>query len=257
MYTVLHVEQSEFFLKMARNIIEEKQYKYIATNDINEAITILENNKIDLVITSFYPTGGSVEELIKEVNSKYEAPIFVVTSNNIDANKKDLINLGVTEYILKNDFEEEIGKHINYVFRYDKYMNDLREAKIAVVEDSNLEKEFQKEIFYRYNIKNIDFYESGDELEKSRKEYDIYLVDIVLKNEFGKELIRKLRVNNIEAIIIAVTGLDNTKTLASILDAGANDIINKPIDESLFISKLKSNIRVYTLNKEIKRILDK
>lgn len=48
----------------------------------------------------------------------------------------------------------------------------------------------------------------------------IYLVYSILKNEFGKELVRKLRVNNIESIIIVVTGLDNTKILASILDVG-------------------------------------
>lgn len=141
MYTVLHVEQSEFFLTIAKNIIEEKNYKYISTNDIKEASSILTNNKIDLIITGLYPQGGSIEAFIKEVNSKYEAPIFVVTSNNIDAKKKDLINLGVTEYILKNDFENEITKHINYVFQYDQYMNDLREVKIAVVEDSMFERE--------------------------------------------------------------------------------------------------------------------
>lgn len=78
-----------------------------------------------------------------------------------------------------------------------------------------------------------------------------------MKNEFGKDLIRNLRINNIEAIIVAVTALDNAKTLASILDVGANDIISKPINENLFISKLKSNIRVYTLNKKIQTILDK
>lgn len=257
MYTVLHVEQSEFFLRIGKNIIEEKNYRYIATNDINEASSILRNNKVDLVITCLYPEGGNIEDFIKEVNSKYEVPIFVVTSNNIDAQKKDLINLGVTEYILKNDFEDEIGKHINYVFQYDQYMNDLREVKIAVVEDSMFERERQKEIFDKHEIENVDFYESGRELVNSGRVYNIYLIDIILKDEFGKDLIRNLRINNIEAIILAVTALDNYKTLASILDVGANDIISKPINENLFIAKLKSNIRVYTLNKKIQMMLEK
>lgn len=256
MYTILHVEQSEFFIEIAKKIIRENGYKYMFTDDVNEAKDILENNKIDIVITCAYPQGGGVEELVKEVNSKYGLPIFVVTSNNMDEKKKELINLGVTEYILKNDFEE-IGKHINYVFAEDRHMNDLKESKIAVVEDSEFQKKIEKDMFDKYNIKNVDFYESGSELKNSDKKYDIYLIDIILKNEFGKELIRKIRLNNMKAIILAVTALDNSKTLASILDAGANDIIIKPVDENLFIAKLKSNIRVYTLNKEIDNILCK
>ncbi len=49
--------------------------------------------------------------------------------------------------------------------------------------------------------------------------------------------------------------MDNNKTLSNILNCGADDIINKPLDENLFIAKLKSNIRIYTLNKKIKSIL--
>ena len=255
MYTVLHLEQSEFFLKISKNIVEEKEYKYISTSNIKDAINILKNNKVDLIITCFYPEGGTIEEFVTLVNSEYEVPIFVVTSNNIDLNKKDLINLGVTEYLLKNDFEEEFGKHINYVFQYDQHMNDLRKSKIAVVEDSPFDREIQKNIYNKYKIENVDFYESSSDLIKSMKKYNIYLIDIILKDEFGKEIIRKLRINNREAIIIAVTGLDNTKTIASILDSGANDVINKPIDEKLFIAKLKSNIRAYTINKQIEDML--
>lgn len=257
MCTVLHLEQSEFFLKMARNLIEERNCIYISASNIKEASSILRNNKVDIVITSLYPEGGSVEEFVKEVNGRYEVPIFVVTSNNIDAEKKELVNLGVTEYILKSNFEDEIVKHINYAVKDDEHMADIMESRIAIIEDSVFEREREKDIFEKYNIKNVDFYESGLELKNSGKNYDIYLVDIILKNEFGKDLIRNIRVNNIESIIIAVTALDNPKILAGILDAGANDFIEKPINEQLFISKLKSNIRVYSLNKKIKNILQK
>ncbi len=78
----------------------------------------------------------------------------------------------------------------------------------------------------------------------------MYLIDMVLENEFGKTLIRQIRRNNINSSIIAVTVLDNNKTLSNILNCGADDIINKPLDEKLFIAKLKSNIRIYTLNKK-------
>ncbi|MGL5084108.1 MAG: response regulator, partial [Clostridium sp.] len=140
MCTILHLEQSEFFLKMARNLIEERNCRYISASNIKEASSILRNNKVDIVITCLYPDGGNVEEFIKEVNGKYEVPIFVVTGNNIDSEKRELVNLGVTEYILKSNFEDEIVKHINYALKDDEYMSDIIESRIAIIEDSAFER---------------------------------------------------------------------------------------------------------------------
>ena len=37
------------------------------------------------------------------------------------------------------------------------------------------------------------YFESGTELAESKKIYDIYLVDLVLQDEFGKNIIAELR----------------------------------------------------------------
>ena len=78
---------------------------------------------------------------------------------------------------------------------------------------------------------------------------------IILKNEFGKDIIRKIRRSNIDSSIIAVTALDNNKALSKILDCGADDFITKPIDEELFIAKLKSNVRIYSLQKKLDKFI--
>lgn len=101
MYTVLHIEQSEFFLKIVESEVLEKGYEYISTENFNEANSILRENHIDLIITSLYAKGGKIEEFVKDVNSKYNIPIFVVTSNDIDEHSRKIINLGISEYILK------------------------------------------------------------------------------------------------------------------------------------------------------------
>ena len=80
-------------------------------------------------------------------------------------------------------------------------------------------------------------------------------MNIILKNEFGKDIIRKIRRSNIDSSIIAVTALDNNKALSKILDCGADDFITKPIDEELFIAKLKSNVRIYSLQKKLDKFI--
>ncbi|AYE35376.1 response regulator [Clostridium septicum] len=254
MYTVLHIEQSEFFLKIVESEVLEKGYEYISTENFNEANSILRENHIDLIITSLYAKGGKIEEFVKDVNSKYNIPIFVVTSNDIDEHSRKIINLGISEYILKKDMKEEIRKHLDNIFREDEYMECLKEVSIAVLEDNKLERIIEKKLLEDYGIKNVDYYMSGELLLNSNKKYDIYLIDIILKNEFGKDIIRKIRRNNIDASIIAVTGLDNEKTLANLLNTGANDFITKPVNEDMFIAKLKSNVRVYNLEKKLKEL---
>ena len=115
--------------------------------------------------------------------------------------------------------------------------------EIAVIEDSHFSRLHLKDIFDRYKIKSVRYFESGTELAESKKIYDIYLVDLVLQDEFGKNIIAELREKSDESLIFAVTSLNNPNLLADVIDSGADDIIIKPIEEKIFIAKLKSFVR--------------
>ena len=125
----------------------------------------------------------------------------------------------------------------------DKYLQILKEKEIAVIEDSHFSRLHLKDIFDRYKIKSVRYFESGTELAESKKIYDIYLVDLVLQDEFGKNIIAELREKSDESLIFAVTSLNNPNLLADVIDSGADDIIIKPIEEKIFIAKLKSFVR--------------
>lgn len=90
MYTVLHIEQSDFFCKMVENILREKNYDYIATDSFNEAYNLIKEYDIDLIITSLYGKGGDIEDFIKNIGymDSNEIPIFIVTSDNDHEKKK-------------------------------------------------------------------------------------------------------------------------------------------------------------------------
>lgn len=257
MRTILHIEKSEFFCSIVRNSLAAAGYDYLSTGSFSEAFKIMHEKKVDAIVTSFYANGGTIKDFIEDINfsSNKGMPIFVVTGDDIDETKRELINLGVTDYILKKDLEDGIVDHINSVFESDQYMNNLKEAKIAIIDDSEFDISLEKDILENYDIHHVDCYSSGNDLLKSKKFYDIYLVDIILSNEFGENLIRKIRKDNLKCSIIAVTGLDNPKTLAAVLNSGADDFIIKPINEQLFISKLKSNIKTYTFNKQVNKLL--
>lgn len=255
MYNILHIEQSGFFSKLLEKIVKEKGHKYINVRDFNEARDVLNSQNVSLIISSLYANGGDIEEFVEAINKRFDIPIFVVTSEDMDDKRKDLVNIGISEYILKKDLEEEVRNYLDSIFRTDEYMRDLQEANIAIVEDNEFFIELEKEILRSRRIYNVDYYKDGKSLIDSGKKYDIYLIDIILKNEFGKDIIRKIRRSNIDSSIIAVTALDNNKALSKILDCGADDFITKPIDEELFIAKLKSNVRIYSLQKKLDKFI--
>ena len=156
---------------------------------------------------------------------------------------QQFMNLGVIQYIDKEDVDEALIKYIDNIFKLDKYLEILKEKDIAVIEDSHFSRLHLKDIFDRYKIKSVRYFASGIELAESKKNYDIYFVDLVLQNEFGKNIITELREKNKDALIFAVTSLNNPNLLADVIDSGADDIIVKPIEEKVFIAKLKSFVR--------------
>lgn len=256
MYTVLHLEKSEFFRKTMMELVTSKGYRYVNVETTKEAFEEIKKDEISLIVTSIWGSGENIEEFIQYVNSsKYKnIPIFVVTASKLDEDKKEFINLGVSDYILKDDFFSEFTKHLDAIFQENICMEALKSASIAIIDDSKFDLFRHRDILTKHDINNVDFYLSSNELFDSGKKYDIYIVDVVLKNEFGKNLIFSLRRNNIDASIIAVSSLDNHKLISSILDAGANDYITKPLDPQLYISELKSNARVLVLRNKIRDI---
>ncbi len=244
MHTILHIEPSEFFTQVIKGMLKDKDYEYISTDSYNEALILLEEIKVDLVLVSLEGNGMKSEEFIKSVTYRFEdLPICIVSGNKLNANMQQFMNLGIIQYIDKEAIEDELEKYIANIFKKDEYLDALRECSIAVIEDSHFSRLHLKEIFNNYEIKNVRYFESGNELLESKKKFDIYLVDLVLQDEFGKNIISDLREDNEDALVFAVTSLNNPKLLADVIDSGANDIINKPIEEKIFIAKMKSYMR--------------
>lgn len=252
MYSILHLEPSELIRKMVGDHLVEKGFDYIPVNTAQDAYNILQRLPINLIVTSMLIPDETIENFLRKVNEGMNShtPVFVVTSTSLGEDKKGIINLGISDYISKDNLLQEIIKHIEVVSQEDILMKYLRDFQIAVIDDVKFDREIIKSILDKYEINKVDYYDSGEKLLEKEKVYDLYLVDAVLKDEFGKNVVMQIRRNNLDASIVIVSSLTNPKTLASLLHAGANDYITKPIDEDIFIAKLKSHVRFHVLLKK-------
>lgn len=76
------------------------------------------------------------------------------------------------------------------------------------------------------------------------KEYDLVILDLMMPNMTGEEVIQEIRKNNkISIIVISAKGDKDTKI--NVLKLGADDFIKKPFDIDEVLAQVQANIRRY------------
>ena len=245
MFNVLHYDESELIKKMVKDTLRRANVDYIPVSVLSDAYKIINSTKLDLIVTSMIIEGSTIENLLKRINTSMNrnTPVFIITGSEINEGIKKVLNLGVSDYITKENLTAEISKYVDILIYQENVLNSLKNISIAVVDDNSLDQAVVKDILTREGINDVDFFDSGKDLLKNEKQYDLYIIDAVLKDEYGKGLVMQIRRKDFYATIIIISSLNNPKTLVSLLNSGANDFIQKPLNEGFFIAKLKCNMR--------------
>lgn len=101
MIKVLIVDDEEMICEFIEAYLNKENYKTIIANNGKDAIEIIDNQKIDLVILDRMLPDISGEEICKYINNSYDTPIIMVTSKTEDEDRIDGFNLGCDDYICK------------------------------------------------------------------------------------------------------------------------------------------------------------
>jgi two-component system cell cycle response regulator CtrA len=91
----------------------------------------------------------------------------------------------------------------------------------------------------------IDTADTGDEaLELARHyDYDIVVLDLMLPDMEGYEVIRRMRAARIDTPIIVVSGLSRPQAKVKALGIGADDFLTKPFDREELMARLQAVVR--------------
>ncbi len=86
MYSILHVETSNFYRVLIRNICTEIEIEYHSATTIDDALVLLAENPVNLIITAMELEDANSDKLIRRINeSPYKnIPIVVITGNDSD-----------------------------------------------------------------------------------------------------------------------------------------------------------------------------
>ena len=91
----------------------------------------------------------------------------------------------------------------------------------------------------------VDHIDTGEEaLELVRHyDYDIVLLDLMLPDMDGYEVVRRMRSNRIEAPVIVLSALTRPQDKVRAFSVGADDFITKPFDSTELLARMKAIVR--------------
>ena len=118
---------------------------------------------------------------------------------------------------------------------------DVSKAKVLVCDDSMMVRNKMKKLLTAYGFTQIYEANDGQAVEKFADIIpDITFMDIVMPELSGVEALKLIKTNSPDAVVIMATSVGTVGNLSEAIKLGANDFLQKPVDEEQ-LDKLLDN----------------
>lgn len=221
-----------------------------------EAKEHLQGGVVDLVTTSLRlpdMDGMELARYIREYSPQAYIPIVVVSGDVQERLLRRDIGADVTDYFDKSLGPQALSTFIRGYVRPEQQV----EGDVLYVEDSRVVAVATRRMMEKHGLKVTHVVSVEDaiaHLETARAQgrgpgIDIILTDVYLKGGLtGGDLLEDVRTRfgygKGELPILVMTGDDNVANQTALIRAGANDLVQKPTEERLLITKLGFQLRV-------------
>ena len=227
---------------------------------IAEAREILARGAVDLVTTALVLPDGdglALARSVREAQGQAYVPGIVVSGNAQEALESRAFTEDVTDY-----FDKSLGHGALAAFiRGYVQPAPIEGARVLYVEDSRVVAVATKRMLERQNMQVLHVLSVEDALEhlhrfRGRTDGDVgadlVLSDVYLKGILnGHDLLAQIRTafgyGKRRLPMVMMTGDDNRDNQASLLRDGANDLVLKPIEERLLVTKVLFQLRLAKL----------
>lgn len=259
---VMVVDGSKLVRKLIADVLRRDLpgVEVIGCDSIEEAQQALAQGPVDLVTTSLTLRDGdglALARMIREAAGQAYVPVIVVSG---DA-QQHLEQRRFTEYVT-DYFDKALGHEALATFiRGYVQPQTIPGATILYIEDSRVVAEATKRMLERQQL-NVLHVVSAEEaftlltaesLGRSRHRIDLVLTDVTLKGELsGRDVVQRVRVDfgygKRRLPVLVMTGDGNPHNQTGLLQSGANDLVLKPIEERLLVTKVLLQLRLARLN---------
>lgn len=259
---VMVVDGSKLVRKLIADVLQRDLpgVEVIGCDSIEDAQLALAQGSVDLVTTSLTLRDGdglALARMVREAAGQAYVPVIVVSG---DA-QQHLEQRRFTEYVT-DYFDKALGHEALATFiRGYVQPQTIPGATILYIEDSRVVAEATKRMLERQQL-NVLHVVSAEEaftlltaesLGRSRHRIDLVLTDVTLKGELsGRDVVQRVRVDfgygKRRLPVLVMTGDGNPHNQTGLLQSGANDLVLKPIEERLLVTKVLFQLRLARLN---------
>ena len=196
MFNILLVEDDKNLKKLMTTCLKKNNYETFEANNGEEALSVLEKNYIDLVITDIMMPKMDGYELIKTLRqSKYNIPILLVTAKDKYQDKEEGFLLGADDYMVKPIDIKEMLLRVRVLLKRANLANEskLRIGKLildynelSAVRNGKTYVLAQKEFYLLYKLlstpdKVFSRQDLMEEIWGMKNESDFRTVDVHIK----------------------------------------------------------------------------
>ncbi len=252
--------------KLVRKLIGDTLLREVPNTNVigcaglEEARAALAAGAVDLVTTALVLPDGdglALARMVRETAGQSYVPVIVVSGNAQEALETRAFTEDVTDY-----FDKSLGHGALAAFiRGYVQPAPIEGARVLYVEDSRVVAAATKRMLARQAMEVLHVVSVEEALEHLHKFVgrsdgdvgaDLVLTDVYLKGELsGRELLNQIRgvfhYGKRRLPVLVMTGDDNRDNQAALLREGANDLVLKPIEERLLVTKALFQLRLAKL----------
>ena len=162
MFNILVLEDDKNLRKLITTYLQRNKYNtYEATNG-EEALNVLDQSYIDLIVSDIMMPKMDGYELIKSLReAKYDVPILIITAKSEIEDKKEGFLLGADDYMVKPIDIEEMLLRIQVLLRRSKSASEkkiqigdllLNYNQLSVIKKDKVYNLAQKEFYLLYKL---------------------------------------------------------------------------------------------------------
>jgi len=261
---VMVVDGSKLVRKLIADVLQRElpAVEVVGCASIEEARNALEAGPVNLVTTSLTLSDGdglALARLVRETTGQAYVPVIVVSGDAQQHLEQRRFTDYVTDYFDKALGHEALATFIRgYV-----QPETIPGATILYVEDSRVVAEATKRMLERQSLRVLHVMTAeeafalltAESLGRSSHRIDLVLTDVTLKGELsGLDVVERVRVDfgygKRRLPVLVMTGDGNPLNQSGLLQAGANDLVQKPIEERLLVTKVLFQLRLSRLNEK-------
>lgn len=259
---VMVVDGSKLVRKLIADVLQRElpAVEVVGCASIAEARDALAAGAVNLVTTSLsLPDGDglALARSVREAAGQAYVPVIVVSG---DA-QQHLVERRFTEYVT-DYFDKALGHEALATFiRGYVQPEPVVGATVLYIEDSRVVAEATKRMLERQGLKIVHVLTAEDafslltaeSLGRTERRVDLVLTDVTLKGELnGRDVVERIRVDfdygKRRLPVLVMTGDSNPYNQSELLRAGANDLVQKPIEERLLVTKVLFQLRLARLD---------